>query len=275
MLATVVPGFEIDPEGARALLIAAREGVPIVLMGGSISGAQGPATMAGSLVMKLAGELAALCLVQTVRPGSPCLLNWGQTKLDMRTAEIEEAGPEYPLTIGVGAQLGRRYGIPSYSCPSADAKIADLQAGIEMGQCMHAALLAGIHVTVNAGTAAKCSAASYELLLLHNEMLRNMGRVRRGLTVTEETLAVEVQKEVGIRGEYLTHPHTLRFVRDPEEFLHKDLFDATGTRQPYADPCARAQARWQQILRDHRPDVSQEEERAIDAAAAQWLTGSA
>jgi len=272
MLASVVPGYEIDPEAAQALLIAAREGVPVVLMGGCIAGAQGPATTAGSLVMKLAEGLAALCVVQTVRPGSPCLMDWGLTKLDMRTGELEEAGPEYPLAIGTGAQLGRRYKIPAYSCPSSDAKIADVQAGMEMAECMHTALLAGIHVTVNAGTAAKCSVASYELLMLHNEMLRNMGRVRRGLTVTEETLAVEVQKEVGIHGEYMSHPHTFQFMRDDEEYLHKDLFDATGQRQPYEDPCARAQVRWQQLLRDHQVGVSEAECRAIDAVAAEWIT---
>jgi len=271
MLATMLPGYEIDAEGAQALLIAANEGVPIVLMGGSISGAQGPATMAGGLVMKLAEELAALCVVQSVRPGSPCLMDWGQIKLDMRTAEIEEAGPDYPLAIGAGAQLSRRYGIPSYSCPSADAKVADFQAGVEMGECMQTAILSGIHLTVNAGTAAKCSVASYELLVLHNEMLRNMGRVRRGLTVTDETLAVGIQKEVGIRGEYLVHPHTLRFVRDPEEFLHKDLFDATGVRQPYEEPCRGAKARWEQLLRDHQPAVSEEERRSIDAVAAGYV----
>jgi len=271
MLASVVPGYEIDREAARALLMAAREGIPIVLMGGSISGAQGPATTAGSVAMKLAEELATLCVVQAARPGSPCLMDWGQIKLDMRTGEIEEAGPEYPLAIGTGAQLGRRYGIPSYSCPSADAKIADVQGGIEMAECMHSALLAGIHVTVNAGTASKCSVASYELLVLHNEMLRNMGRVRRGLMVTEETLALAVQKEVGIRGEYMSHPHTLKYVREPEEFLHKDLFDATGPRQPYEDPCARARERWHQLLREHEVGVSEEECRAIDAAAAEWL----
>ena len=274
MLATMVPGYEIDAEGAQALLIAAQEGVPIVLMGSSISGAQGPATMAGGMVMKLAEELAGLCLVQSIRPGSPCLMSWGLVKLDMRTADIEEAGPEYPLSMGVGAQLSRRYGIPSYACPAADSKIADFQGGIEMGACMQTAFLSGIHVTVNAGTAAKCSVASYELLVLHNEMLRNMGRVRRGLKVRDETLAVEVQKEVGIRGDYLVHPHTLQFVRDPEEFLHKDLFDATGVKQDYEDTCLRAKARWQEILRDHQPAVGEEECRAIDAVAAAYIDPS-
>ena len=221
--------------------------------------------------MKAAEELAGLCIVQTVRPGSPCLMDWGQIKLDMRTAEIEEAGPDYPLGIGVGAQLSRRYGIPSYSCPSSDSKIADFQAGVEMSECMQTAILSGIHVTVNAGTAAKCSVASYELLVLHNEMLRNMGRVRRGLKVTDETLAVDVQKEAGIRGDYLTHPHTLRYMRDPDEYLHKDLFDATGGRQPYEAACIRARTRWRELVQTHRPGVSEEQCRAIDAVAKRHI----
>ena len=270
LLATMLPGYEVDAEAAHVILLAAREGLPIVLMGAAIRGAQGPATMAGALVMKAAEELAGLCLVQTVRPGSPCLMDWGQIKLDMRTAEIEEAGPEYSIAIGVGAQLSRRYGIPSYSCPSADAKIADFQAGFEMAECLHTALLAGIHVTVNAGTASKCSAASYELLILHNEMLRNMLRVRRGMRVDDDTLAIDVQKEIGLRGDYMMHPHTLRYIRSEDEFLHKDLFDATGIRAPYEDPCLRAQTRWRQILRDHEVAVCDADRRAIDDVVARF-----
>jgi len=273
LLATIVPGYEIDAQAAAALLMAVREGLPIVLMGGSIMGAQGPATMAGSLVMKTAEELAGLCAVQSARPGLPCLMDWGQIKLDMRTAEIEEAGPEYSIAIGVGAQLSRRYGIPSYSCPSADSKIGDLQAGFEFTESIQAALLAGIHVTVNAGTVSRCSAASYELLILHNEMLRNMLRVRQGMEVSDETLAVELQLEVGIRGDYLAHPHTLKTIRSGNEFLHKDLFDATGMRAPYEDPCIRAQARWKQILRDHQPKVSAAECQAVDEIVARFRRG--
>ena len=269
LLATMLPGYEIDAEAAQVLLLAAHEGLPIILMGGAIQGAQSPATMAGALVMKAAEELAGLCLVQTVRPGSPCLMDWGQIKLDMRAAEIEEAGPEYPIAIGVGAQLSRRYGIPSYSCPSSDAKIADFQAGSEMAECLHTALLSGIHVTVNAGTASKCSAASYELLVLHNEMLRNMLRVRRGMRVDADTLAVDVQKEVGIRGDYMIHPHTLQYIRS-DEFLHKDLFDSTGIRASYEDPCIRAQARWKQILREHEVAVGDADRRAIDDVVARF-----
>jgi len=271
LLGSILPGFTLAPEAARAMLIAAREGLPIILMGAAINGMQGPATMAGALVMKLAEQLGALCLVQAVHPGSPCLFDYEQFKLDMRTSELDEAGPESALGIAAGAQLGRRYGIPSYACPASDSRAVDFQAGYEMTQGLQAAMLSGIHVTVNAGAAARCSAVSYELLMLHHEMLRNLLRLRRGLTVTEDTLAIEVMREVGFGGDYLEHPHTLRYIRDTEEFMHKDLFDATGNRLPYADPCAAAKTRWQQILCDHEPAVSEEECRAIDAIVADFM----
>jgi trimethylamine--corrinoid protein Co-methyltransferase len=265
LLASIVPGYEMDEQAAETLLIAADEGLPVVLMGGGIQGAQAPPSMAGCLVMKVAEELAALCIAQLVRPGTPVLLGGGVVKLDMRTAELEEAGPEFSLGIGAGAQLARRYGIPSYACPSADSKVGDLQAGFEFGETFMAAMLAGANVTVNAGTAAKCSAASYELLVLHNEMLRNMRRVRQGMTISDATLAVEMQLQVGLRGDYLARPETLQAVRSGEEFLHKDLFDATGIRAAADDPMALAQRRWQELLRDHDPGVTAAEVDAIDS----------
>jgi trimethylamine--corrinoid protein Co-methyltransferase len=132
------------------------------------------------------------------------------------------------------------------------------------------AVLSGINVTVNAGAVSKASAESYELLLLHNEMLRSINRIRRGMAVTSETLALDVQKEIGIRGDYLVHPHTLKHMRDSEEFLQKDLFDATGIRAVYTDPCARAKERWQRILREHQVAVPDSAKQAVDEVVARF-----
>ena len=132
------------------------------------------------------------------------------------------------------------------------------------------AVLSGINVTVNAGAVSKSSAESYEALLLHNEMLRRLNRIRRGMAVNSETLALDVQKEIGIRGDYLVHPHTLKHMRDPEEFLQKDLFDATGIRADYPDPCARAKERWQRILREHQVAVPDSAKQAVDEVVARF-----
>ncbi len=273
LLATIIPGYEMDFEASESLLLAASEGIPLVLMGGGIQGAQSPATMAGTMLMGVASKLGALCIAQSIRPGTPILMDWGQVKLDMRTAEIEEAGPEFPLAIGAGTQLSRKYGIPSYACPAADSKIGDLQAGLEVGQTFMAAILAGANITVNAGTVSKCSAASYEMLVLHNEILRNMGRIRQGMRINEETLAVSLQIEVGLRGNYLSRPETVNTIRNSDEFLHKDLLDATGVRSEYQDPMEKAGQRWRQILEDHEVAISEAERQAVDKVVENYTVG--
>ena len=78
LLATIIPVYEIDSEACKVLLLAAREGLPVCLMGNAIGGMQGPATNAGCVVMEAAEELAGLCVVQTVRPGSPLLADLGR-----------------------------------------------------------------------------------------------------------------------------------------------------------------------------------------------------
>ena len=90
------------------------------------------------------------------------------------------------------------------------------------------------------------------------------------MNVSAETLALDVQLEVGIRGDYLAHHHTLRYLRSGDELLHKDLFDSTGMRSTYQDPCVRAQERWQEILREHQPAVSRAECEAVDEVVARY-----
>lgn len=265
MLATVLPGFEIDYKATGAIMIAAREGVPINLMGSAIIGGQSPATKASAVVMINAEQLGCLCLLQTMRKGSPAMFNWGATKLDMRTGDFEEGGPEHNLVAATGAMLGRRYGIPSHACPHTDAKAADLQNGYEMGGTMLGSMLGGVNCTVNSGAINKCSAASYESLILHNEMMRNFNLVRKGMTVTKETLCIDVMKEVGIRGFYLDREDTLEWLKESDELLHKEMFDVSGEESVYEDPVIRANAKWKEILAEHKPDVPTEDKAAIDA----------
>jgi len=264
MLATILPGFEIDYKAAGALRIAAREGVPITIMGTAIIGGQSPGTAASAVVMIAAEQLACLCFLQTLRKGTPAIFSWGAVKIDMRTGDFEEGGPEHNLVAAVGTMLGRRYGIPSHACPHTDAKGSDMQNGFEMGGTMLGSMLGGMHITVNAGAINKCSAVSYESLILHNEMMRNFSRVRKGVTVTKETLAVEAMKEVGIRGFYLDRDDTLKWLMESDEFLHKDMFDVSGESSTYENPVIRAHAKWKEILAEHKPDVSKEDKAAID-----------
>jgi trimethylamine:corrinoid methyltransferase-like protein len=71
-------------------------------------------------------------------------------------------------------------------------------------------VLAGGTMVVGAGSVESIMALSPEQLVIDDEVLAIADRWRRGIRVTEETLAVEVVKRVGPRGSYLAERHARR-----------------------------------------------------------------
>jgi trimethylamine--corrinoid protein Co-methyltransferase len=94
-------------------------------------------------------------------------------------------------------------------------------------------------------------------------VLGNVLRLLRGTEVSDETLAVDVIKEVGPEGNFLGHKHTLKHIR--EELHIPTLFD----RNPEAawakagsKPLHKvAREKAQKILKEHHPQPLPEDTR--------------
>jgi len=96
---------------------------------------------------------------------------------------------------------------------------------------------------------------SMEMAVICDDVLGNVLRIIRGAEVNDETLAVDVIKEVGPEGNFLGHKHTLRHIR--EELHIPSIFD----RNPEAawvkagsKPLHQvAKEKALKILREHHP----------------------
>jgi trimethylamine--corrinoid protein Co-methyltransferase len=93
------------------------------------------------------------------------------------------------------------------------------------------------------------------LIVVINEYVEAMKRLARGFEVSDDTLPLEVVKEVGPGGTFLSHPHTLAHFR--EEIWTPTLFAgenyeswAHGPRETILD---RARTRVLDILESHHP----------------------
>jgi trimethylamine--corrinoid protein Co-methyltransferase len=94
-----------------------------------------------------------------------------------------------------------------------------------------------------------------EMAVVANEIVGMASRIAKGIEVNDETLAVDVIREVGPGGHFLSHKHTLKWVGDA---YMPTLFDRTsevtwakaGKRQIYE--IAREEAK--KILREHVPE---------------------
>jgi trimethylamine--corrinoid protein Co-methyltransferase len=93
-----------------------------------------------------------------------------------------------------------------------------------------------------------------EMVYISDEIIGMVERYVGGVTVTPETLAFDVVKEIGPEGEYLSHDHTLAHFRE-ELFLPK-LFDReaeqTWIRKGERDLADVAREKVKEILGRHQ-----------------------
>jgi len=95
----------------------------------------------------------------------------------------------------------------------------------------------------------------YGQLVLDCEFARMIKHTVHGIPVSDETLALDVIKEIGPGGHFLMHKHTLQGMRSqskPEIIDRKtrEIWEKKGSSTAYER--AIEKARW--IMENHRPD---------------------
>ena len=210
--------------GLKILVACARYGLPVIIGPIVQAGATGPATLAGTLALENAEILTAIVLVQALGPGVPVCYGGVPHIMDMRSSQISFGSPEQGLMAVAMTQMAHRYGLPAYiNVGLSDSKRLDPQSGLERGVTLLMGALAGADTFGHMGILGADQAASLEQLVVDDEMASYIKRILRGFSVGEEALAVDVVREVGIGGSFLSHAHTRDHFR--HEMWFPDLSD--------------------------------------------------
>lgn len=251
-----------------AILAIARAGIPFDALPAPIQGATGPLTLAGSLAQQHAEVLAALLLVHLTDPTVPLGYCSRISVLDLRTGLSAWGNPEIGLTAACAVQLGQLYGLHTdvYGlCTS--SKTTDMQNAYERMANALVPALAGADCLSGVGSLENGLAASYEQMVIDNEILDMIYHIHRGFVVDEDTLAVDVIAEVveSDGGTFLDRMHTVRHMRAKEVWI-PELSDRRSWQEWAADGRTvvdRARERAKELLAHHEvpplPDTVQEE----------------
>ncbi len=192
----------------------AGHGIPVSVNGEPMAGVSGPVTLAGAAAVGNAEILSGIVVNQILEPGRPCLYNLGLAHvMDMRSAIAVTGGPENHLLADVSAAMGRFYSLPSCSWVSTEAMCPDSQAALEKMFGWHSHMLSGVSLIWGLGQLESEMTISPAQAVIDNEMISYVRRYLRGVPVDEQTLALDVSREVGIAGSFLEHEHTLRHFR--------------------------------------------------------------
>ena len=232
----------------------ASRGLPLTLHAHPMAGFTAPVTLAGELVITHAEILALVTIAQLIRPGAPVVYGMSSSVPDMRSGNNLSGAVEIGLMGAAVAHLSRRCGLPSVMSSGTDAHAPGAQATMERLMTLLPPALAGIDL-VNLTTLDTKMSFSLEQLVIDETILSVIERYLPGITVDDETLALDLIHEIGPGGAFMTTAHTLHHFRD--ELLIPDLI-GRETRESWEaagapDMRTRAREKARRILAEHQP----------------------
>jgi trimethylamine--corrinoid protein Co-methyltransferase len=208
------------------IIYCAENGIPLINFPAAQSGSTAPATFAGEIVQASAESLSGVVLTQLVQPGAPFIYGAFATVMDMRTTVFSYGAPEMSLMVAAMAQLAQYYKLPFFGTAGCtDAKFPDEQAAAEVAfSCLSSALV-GANLIHDAGSwLDHGSLASPAFMVLVNEILDMVNQYMRGISISDDTLALDLIDKIGPGGHYLYEDHTLDNFKN---VWYSDLFDRT------------------------------------------------
>ena len=215
MVTCNISPFKLDAHYGRLAAEVARRGIPVVVPAEPLCGATAPITLAGNLVVQNVDSLLGVMLTQLVNPGTPVLYGCISSITDLRDMKYLSGAVEMGLMNAASAQMARFYKLPLYSTAGmSDAKVNDGQAGYETALTgLMVALAGGNFIHDAAGFLEFCLTASYDKLVIDNEIIGMIMRAVEGIRVDEEALAFDLMKKVGPGGHFVSARHTRKHMR--------------------------------------------------------------
>jgi trimethylamine--corrinoid protein Co-methyltransferase len=224
--------------------------VPFIL-----GGAMGPVTNAGAIAQAHAETMVGCAMTQLERPGAPVIYGNFLSSMSLRSGSPTFGTPEPAIGSMVVGQLARRLKLP-LRCAGAftTSKLPDGQAMQESVVSMLSAIHCGANFILHsAGFLDGLLSMSYEKFMMDADFCGALHRYLGGVTVDDNSLALQAFQEVTPGGHYLGSAHTLANYSDA--FFDSQISDD----QPFeawalagqTDAATRANRRYKQALADY------------------------
>ncbi len=229
----VVPPMKFAEDACRVLEVCVRGGMPVLLLSAGQAGATAPPYLAGAVVQAVAECLAGLCYVNAIQPGAPAIFGTWPFVSDLRTGAMSGGSGEQGLLSAACGQMAQFYDLPGGAAAGmCDSKVPDNQAGYEKGINAVLSGLAGLNLVYESlGMHASLLGFCLESMIIDDDMIGQALRCVRGIEVTEDSVSLEVIRQVCTQGpgHYLGHESTLNLMQ--REYVYPVLGDRTSPKE--------------------------------------------
>jgi trimethylamine--corrinoid protein Co-methyltransferase len=146
----------------------------------------------------------------------------------MRVGRWGAGSPEEGLLAAGAVEIARNYGLHAIVFGiNTSAKVPGPQACYEKVASGVLPVLAGADIVYGAGSLDGGIAASFEELVIDDEICKALLILAQGIEINDETLALDIIEKVGPGGHYLTEKHTLT------HFKKEHFFPELANRDSY------------------------------------------
>jgi trimethylamine--corrinoid protein Co-methyltransferase len=240
------------------LLFCAEKGIPVIYSPAPIAGSTAPLTIAGHVIQGLSECFCGLVIHQLASPGAPFIMGMGPAVLDMATGQCSYNAPEYYMAYMAMIEMAHHVNLPSWGyAGTSDAQIPDGQACFEAGLLTFMSAMAGANLNHDVGYLDFGRTGSLEMIVIVDEMIDMIRRMKKGIVVDDETAALDVIREVGPHGEFLSHEHTYRHLRTTQ--WRPKLISRSGYEDwevsGKTSLLDRARLKLDDILKNHHPEL--------------------
>lgn len=265
------PPLAYPEDAINAAFEYAKAGFPIYIAAGAVMGGTSPVTLAGATISNSAELLAAVVLIQLIKPGLGIIANDFVTPMDMQSGSL--------FFCALGANLHQMafnqiwhdlYKIPTNNTGSAfpNSKFIDYQSAYEKVYIAMTSALSGASMIVFHGGVTAELSYNPILAIIEDDVAGIIGKTIEGFIVNSETMALELIEEVGpVPGTFLNKKHTREnwkkeyFIPKVADRLSYQEWLQTG-RKSVID---KAKERMEEILTTHTPKpITPEQDKEID-----------
>jgi trimethylamine--corrinoid protein Co-methyltransferase len=269
--------LEFERGSVEAVMEFAKAGIPVVSMSMALCGLTSPVTLAGTMAIVNAENLASFAISQMTKAGAPVVYSSESAAPDMRTGEIHYGSVEEALLSCAGAQMAKMYGTPSMvggfgvglgsefpgiSCDPAELTVTAMST------------LVGTDFASGIGGLDQAKGASLEQIIIDCDLWEMVKQLRKEVVLGDDKFVTELIKEVGPGGTYLKVPHTAKNLRKELFVPSADRSSAFGLYRLDKDQkkaVLNARERVRKILSEHAPEKIDPEAKAkIDAVLARY-----
>jgi trimethylamine--corrinoid protein Co-methyltransferase len=265
-------------DAVAKLLLCADQGIPCVYSTSPLAGGTAPITVAGHVAQGTAESLFGLVIHQLRRPGAPFIFGVGPAVLDMGTMQSAYNAPEYLMGYVCAVEMARWLGLPNWGyAGTSDAQVIDAQAGMEAAELTFLSLACGSNLNHDIGYLDYGMTGSLELIVIVDEYVAMNRKLFAGVEVSPETLAVDVVRQVGPGGDFLSHRATAKQVRKAQ--WRPTILNRQGrarwAEEGGLDLREKARRKALELLATHEPAPLPAELAArIDALVADFVPGA-